>query len=468
MNEWSIRRKRIILSIIIFVLVVLIGGPIFFLFYQAPTCSDLKQNGNELGIDCGGSCQLLCKAESLPLISKGDPRILEISPGVYEVVAVVENPNIMAEVYNARYTVKLFEATSTIPVHIIEGEAFVPKNGTFVVFEGPINMEDRRPIRATLEWQTDSLVWQKNTRQDVDLSTRDVSLSSENTKPRVNANLLNSSLEKVSNIELTVLVSGGEDANLIAASKTFVEDLGGEGSAPVVFTWSKPFNIKEYAYTCGSPVDVALVIDRSGSMDDLGLNPPQPLTDVKATALDFTNQSGKNNNWSLISFANEASRPVDAPLGASIEIVQRAINNIFIATTSIQNTNIGAGILAASEELNSIRSRANADKVTVLLTDGVPTLPTKAGVKDYPSIYAKESAELARQDGISLFTIGLGKNVNVNLLKALATTTTEAYFAPTTEQLENIYNQITEKICKRSPAVVDIYIRVLPDKSFLR
>ena len=139
-----------------------------------------------------------------------------------------------------------------------------------------------------------------------------------------------------------------------------------------------------------------------------------------------------------------------------------------ILTAGVQNTNIGDGIIAAREELSSTRRRENADKVLVLLTDGVPTLPTKAGQKGYPETYAIESAELARKDGISIFTIGLGKNVNVNLLRKIATSTTEAYFAPTTEELGNIYSQISTKICKKNPAVIDIYVKVLPDKSFLR
>ncbi|OGI91789.1 MAG: hypothetical protein A2843_00940 [Candidatus Wildermuthbacteria bacterium RIFCSPHIGHO2_01_FULL_48_27b] len=465
MNQWSIRRKRIILSIVVFVLVVLVGIPLFFLFYRAPACFDGRQNGDETGVDCGGSCQLLCRAESLPLVSKGDPRILEVGHSLYEVVAVVENPNISAEVRHARYTLKLFEEASVTPVRVIESETFVPKSGAFVVFEGPIDLGAWRPVRATLEWQADKFLWQKNTEAAKELVARDVLLTGENSKPRIDATIVNNSLDRVANIELSVLVSG-EDGNLIAASKTFVEGLVGGSASPVVFSWPQPFKIKESI--CGFPVDVALVIDRSGSMDDLGVNPPQPLTDVKNTALYFINRLGRNDRYSLVSFANEASQPVDIPLGADAGMMQQAVNNISIATTSVQNTNIGAGILAARTELNSIRHRKEADKALVLLTDGVPTLPVQAGVGNYPETYALESARLARQDGISVYTIGLGKDVNINLLKMLATTTTETYFAPSTKELSGIYNQIATKICKKKPAVIDLYVRVFPDKSFLK
>src|SRR3990167_7028708 len=137
MNQWAIQRKRIILAIVAFALIVLIGVPGFFLFYQAPTCNDLKQNSDETGVDCGGSCQLLCTTESLPLISRADPRVLKIADDTFEIVALIENPNTSGEIYRAGYTIKLYDATNIIPVKVIEGGVYVPPASTFAVFEGP-------------------------------------------------------------------------------------------------------------------------------------------------------------------------------------------------------------------------------------------------------------------------------------------------------------------------------------------
>src|SRR3989344_1803184 len=151
MNQWSRRRKRIILSIVVFVLIVVIGVPVFFLFYRTPTCFDDKQNGNEVGIDCGGSCQLLCRAESLPLVLKGDPRILKVQDNTFEVVALIENSNTSGEISQAGYVVKLYSLGSTIPVKIIEGESYIPKASTFAIFEGPFALEAGvTPSRAIL------------------------------------------------------------------------------------------------------------------------------------------------------------------------------------------------------------------------------------------------------------------------------------------------------------------------------
>jgi hypothetical protein len=248
MNEWSLRRKRTIFFVVLSLLIVLLGFPTFFLFYRSPTCSDNKQNGTEAGVDCGGACQRICSAQSLPLLLKGDPRVLSPTLGVYEVVAVVQNPNVTAEVKRARYSLKLFEGSATIPLTVIEGETFVPKNSTFAIFEGPMNLGDAKPDRATLEWKS-GLDWQKDGGPIPDLVTRNILLSKEDSEPRVDALLVNNSLEKVTNVELVALLSD-ESGNIIASSKTFVEEIPGSGLTPVVFTWPKPFG------TAVSSVDI--------------------------------------------------------------------------------------------------------------------------------------------------------------------------------------------------------------------
>jgi hypothetical protein len=462
-NEWSLRRKRIIFALISSLVIIFLGIPSFLLFYKAPTCFDGKQNGDETGADCGGSCTLLCQSESLPLLLRGDPRVIQVGPGIYNIVALVDNPNINAETKRARYILKVYEANNFEPIRIIAGEVYIAKASSFVIFEGPIDFGLKKPIRATLEWDRESLVWQKQTQPENELVVKNQQLIREATSPRVDAFLVNNSLERVDNVELSVVVSE-EGGNIMAASKTFVEEVPGGGLVPIVFTWPAAFEIKEYE--CGYPVDVALVIDRSGSMADISRDPPQPLTDVKNAALSFLSRLGKNDKHALISFANTAT--LDAPFGSGAEAVRSAVAAISIQTDGLQNTNIGAGILAARDELGSSRHRQEAGKALVLLTDGVPTLPARAGDRNYPSVYAEEAAELARQDGISIYTIGLGNDINKDLLRRMATTTSEAYFAPSTEELRGIYNQIATKICKKNPIAIDIYIRVLPDRSYMR
>ena len=240
MNAWSRRRKRIISLIVFVALIVLVGLPSYFLLYRAPTCTDGRLNGTETGVDCGGSCQLICTAESLPLIVKGDPQVLKVADNIFEVVALVENPNASADVYRAGYIFKIYNAASSTPIKVIEGDTYVPKGMTFAVFEGPFNMEEVGATRAAFEWKTESLVWRKNDTLIPQLAIRDLNFSGKSTRPRLTATIENSSLENVSNIDL-VSVIYDQDGNVSASSRTFLDFLPAGGSAPITYTWPRPF-----------------------------------------------------------------------------------------------------------------------------------------------------------------------------------------------------------------------------------
>lgn len=241
MNDWSRTRKRIILLIVFSCLTVLVVVPFFFLVYEKPTCSDGKRNSDETGVDCGGSCQRLCTPEALPLILKGDPRVLTIAPNTYEVVGLVENPNPGAEIYRAEYTVKLYGTGSAIPIKTIDGSAFIPKGRTVALFEGPFALPaETVPARATLEWKEMSLDFRKTDAPEPEIQVFDLFLTNASSSPRLNATVENLSLNSVSNIDFVALISDA-GANIFAASKTYVDTLEPGGTAEIFFTWPRPF-----------------------------------------------------------------------------------------------------------------------------------------------------------------------------------------------------------------------------------
>lgn len=231
------------MTIVLSVLIILIGVPSFFLFYKTPTCSDGKMNGDETGVDCGGSCQKICSPESLPILSEGDAQVLTVASSTYEVVALFNNPNPSGEIYRARYSIKLYADGGVNPVKIIEGDTYVPKNSKFAVFEGPFNLTEAVPTRATFEWNPETLLWKKNSEGSIDISTSDTLLSGEDALPRLEAVAHNNSLEDVSNVEFIAVLSD-VDGNAIAASKTYLENLKKGSGASILFSWPQPFSTK--------------------------------------------------------------------------------------------------------------------------------------------------------------------------------------------------------------------------------
>jgi hypothetical protein len=240
MNQWSTNRKRIILILVIFVLVVLIGAPIYFFFHKAPTCFDKIKNGDETGVDCGGSCELVCTTETLPLLLKGDPQILRVATSTYEVALLIQNPNVSAEILRAPFTISLYSANSPLPLKTIGEETFVPKNSSFGIFEGPFNFPGDVPTRATFTWAENALMWQKDLTPTPDLKISDEALSKTDSEPRLEATITNPNLVSVMNIELVAFILD-ENGNMVGASKTFVDNLDAGQSAPLIFTWPAPF-----------------------------------------------------------------------------------------------------------------------------------------------------------------------------------------------------------------------------------
>ncbi|HRA19785.1 MAG TPA: VWA domain-containing protein [Anaerolineae bacterium] len=174
-----------------------------------------------------------------------------------------------------------------------------------------------------------------------------------------------------------------------------------------------------------APADVALVIDRSGSMEG------RPLSDAQAAARDFVDLMEPGvDQTAVISFADAAA--VDQVLSLSAGAPRAAIARL----TAAGDTNMEDALLRAQAELTSPRHRAANQPVIVLLSDGRPT----AGGNPLPA------AASAKAAGTRIFTIGLGKEIDDALLKAVASAPSDYFAAPSSADLAGIYRQISSLI----------------------
>lgn len=198
--------------------------------------------------------------------------------------------------------------------------------------------------------------------------------------------------------------------------------------------------------SCASqPVDVALVVDTSGSM---GYDSPTRLYQAQTAVNSFLGELQSNDQSALVSYASNAI--LDKTLSNIHSATIAAVNNL----TAMGATNIGDAISLANQELVSARHNPLSPKVEILLTDGLANKPFGQGFGEFPAdvAYAKAKADEAAAQGIKIFTIGLGLEVNTLMLEYIATTTGGQYhFAPTGESgstaLTEIYQLISREIC---------------------
>lgn len=454
--EWAQKRRIIYGTILTVIILVVIGLPLYFLVHETPTCFDGTQNGMESGVDCGGVCSRICENEVAPLVQKWS-RAFEITPGVYTAVAYVENPNVNAGVPSITYRFELFDNANNL-IATREGETYLAPNDTTAVIETNIATGNQIPARTFFEF-TEVPQWHRaeNILPNISISRR--ALIDTETRPRLFATISNlSPVAEYEDIDVTAVIFG-TDGNAISASRTIVPRLSPQQHSQLVFTWPLPFGKR--LEQCSAPADIALLIDVSGSMNNEGINPPQPITDATEAARGFIERLNEEDRGGIITFATNAS--VVKQLSRDHEALASSVRAISIDPREEQGvTNIGAGLALAKNELSQIRfsereKQLTARRVAILLTDGLANAPEDPGGE----VYAQSIANELKDSGVTLYTIGLGGGVNETFLEALASKPSLYYQALSSDDLDYIYSIISDAICERGPSVIDINVRTL-------
>ena len=153
------------------------------------------------------------------------------------------------------------------------------------------------------------------------------------------------------------------------------------------------------------PLNVALVVDRSGSMRGAKLR------DAREAARGLLQKLEPQDRVSLVSYSTTVS--VDFPASVlsdtSIGSIERAIDRL----SASGSTNLSGGLVAGRDQVRAHASRNQVNRV-LLISDGIANV----GVTAQPEL--NRIAREASQTGVLLSTIGLGDDYNEDLMTALA------------------------------------------------
>lgn len=238
---WALQRQLFYLGILSFVFLLLgflIGYPYF---NPEPTCFDGKQSGDELGVDCGGSCVLACISQ-VDKISILWARAFQVVPGRYNAVAYIENHNEKEAVDRIRYRFR-FADENNVYIGMREGEIFIPPAGNFAIFEPAVGFGNSVPVYTTFEFLETPTWYQvpNETLNQARIFVSDIVLFDEKVAPRMTALVSNDSLYAVEDIYLVAILYD-EFGNALQTSRTYIEELAGEDSREIVFTWPEPID----------------------------------------------------------------------------------------------------------------------------------------------------------------------------------------------------------------------------------
>jgi len=404
-------------------------------------------NGQETGVDCSGSCLRICQFNVI------EPKVLwveafKIVDGQYNAVAYIENRNEFIGAPNLDYVFKLHDDSGLIAER--NGRMTLPIDGAYPLFEGKILTGDRIPKNATIEFIGDT-VWLKGESGGEQFTLLHRELIDADKKPRLNTVIKNDGLFESKDVEIIATIFDSKK-NPLTASRTYVEYFAGRSNKEVVFTWPEP--IATTLRSCDVPTDVILAIDLSGSMNDDGDTPPEPISSVLNAAESFVKRLKSHDQSGLVTYATDSS--LVEQLTSDHSRVAKIVSNLEIEPKEeVGGTNTGEAVKSIRKEIVSLRHNDDARKVAILLTDG---LANTGG--DDPEKYALREAEQLKELGVNLFTIGLGVKVNTDFLKSLASSNDQYYNAPTTNELSSIYQKITAAICEDGASVIEVIPKV--------
>lgn len=238
---WTERRK---IAYTIGVIAI-IGGLLGFFLYSKlkhePTCFDGRKNGNEQGIDCGGTCKRICEGNTRNIVVLW-ARPFEVAPGVYNVVAYFENQNTSAGIQSVQYEFKLYDKDNLLVAEPFRGSTFIGPNQRSAVFASGIQTGNRIPATVFFhfleqpQWDSVDQLFATSL-----LAPRNQSYQDLGTAGKITATLFNSSFYDLVDIPV-VAIAYDVAGNAFAASQTFVDRVNQGTSVPVVFTWLEPFN----------------------------------------------------------------------------------------------------------------------------------------------------------------------------------------------------------------------------------
>ncbi|MFA6459515.1 MAG: hypothetical protein WCV79_03955 [Candidatus Paceibacterota bacterium] len=233
MNSWAQKRRLIYgVAVVVFLLVV-IGLPLWKVFYKAPTCFDGAQNGKESGIDCGGSCVKLCASAFLSPVNTWT-RFEEAAPGYYNVAAYVINPNTDGEAFGAPYHMELYDKSGML-ITEYESTFDLPPNRNTLAFKALVKVGQRIPAKAVFRF-SGTPDWHKATDRVKSIIVLDTSYKEESNSSSLSVTLKNNDVVSMGKLAIYAILFN-KDGNAVGFSSTRLDGIKAGGTIVAPFTW---------------------------------------------------------------------------------------------------------------------------------------------------------------------------------------------------------------------------------------
>lgn len=239
---WAAKRRWQYVWGLLGVFLVVLFIFLYPVIFKKPTCTDNKKNGDEIGIDCGGSCLRMCNEET------SDPAVLwyrafPVVGSYYNLVALVENQNTNSAIENVTYQFRVYDVNNKM-IGRRDGSTFIPPNKQFAIFEARFDAGAAVVKSVSFEF-TGPLVWIKKepTLNTLPIYVDNIAMGEDLKNPSLTARVKNESVNDLPTFD-AIAILYDKDRNAINASKTFKDGIPSGGFLSLYFTWPEAFSVQ--------------------------------------------------------------------------------------------------------------------------------------------------------------------------------------------------------------------------------
>ena len=175
-----------------------------------------------------------------------------------------------------------------------------------------------------------------------------------------------------------------------------------------------------------APLNLVLVIDRSGSMNEKG-----KIEYARAAARQIISGLGEKDRLSVVAYSTDVEVLLPIQLLSDKERATSVVNSLY----PTDSTNLSGGLVSGIGQLERLERKGYVNRV-ILLSDGL----ANAGITDMGEL--TKIASSAAENGIHVTTMGLGVNYDEDLMMNLAEYGAgNYYFVESPSQLAGIFDR---------------------------
>ena len=168
-------------------------------------------------------------------------RPFQVSYGVHNIVAYIENQNLYSGIQKLDYEFRLYDKDNILVTEPVVGSTFIEANKRSAIFESGINTKGKK---------VDTVFFHANPRpkwtridQDYSYNLFTISkpiLTNQDIAPKLSAIIKNESFINFTDVPAVVILYNREN-NAIASSRTYIDILNQGSSKQVFYSWPEPF-----------------------------------------------------------------------------------------------------------------------------------------------------------------------------------------------------------------------------------